>query len=363
MEPRGVRAPDDVSTRCWLSDSPSQPTMGPGRGLCQARQPGGGLMTSPSKRTLTVVGIVVVVILALVGGVLWWGMSGTMLTIVVEDARTGQPIEGAEVSVGEETFDASTGEIAEKLPLGECTVVVSAPGYESTETVASLAIFQPVDLGTVGIRNASVEVSVVENYPGSPVVGVASVTFGESEESTETTGGTVALVGLPIGETELRIAARGCMPSTMSVDLMPGDNSVVCTITPELAVVVQRHGEAMKGNNYPLVYDLMHPARQKLWGTKTEYLDIMESSEEDRAGITISEIRVNDVLEVGEYKDKATGGTYQGVFRVPTTYVVTGAFLAVLGQESQSFSESQYWLLEDGQWRSLSDGERSVYMP
>ncbi len=320
-------------------------------------------MTSPSKRTLTMVGIVVVVILALVGGVLWWGMSGTMLTIVVEDARTGQPIEGATVGVAGETLDASAGRVEAKLPLGDHDVSIAAPGYESTQTAVTLAMFQPQDLGTVTIRDASLEVSVVENYPDYPVVGIATVKITASEESTDTMGGALALVGLPIGTTGVEISAEGYMPLTMPVDLEPGDNSIVCTITPELAEVVDRRGQAYIASNYPLIYDIMHPARQALFGTKTEYLDIMEKSEDDRAGVVIKEVRVNDYIELAEYKDRATGATYQDVVRTPMTYVAGGALLAALGQDSMTVSESEYWVLHEGQWRSLADGERSDYMP
>lgn len=303
------------------------------------------------------------VVLLVVLGVVAWGLSGSTLSVSVVDARTGETIPAATVAVDGQSFDASSGAISARLPLGEHDVVITADGYETIRSAVTLGFFRPNDLGTIELRNASLQVLVEENYPGNAPVSGAAVSLSTTQASVVTTEGAALIEGIPIGASEIVIESDGFETHRASLELKPGENSYPLSLTPNLEVVVERHGQAMKTNNYPLIYDLMHPDRQALWGTKTDYLDIMERTEEDRVGSKIERIEVHDFIAIEEHSDRATGKAYSDVFRVPTTYTMSSPMLAVFGMTETDFTDSDYWLLLDGQWRTLGTGERSDYMP
>lgn len=318
-------------------------------------------MAVVGRRTATVAAVI-----ACVGGALaavLWGMSGSQLLLSVQDAATGRPIAGAHVDIGGQELDASSGTVSARLPLGEYSVSVGAPGYESTHATVVLGFFRSADLGTISLRNAELEVRTVENFPGFATIATATVAV-SSQATAPVNEGVAVLTDLPIGEATITASAAGYTVCTMTVDLRPGRNSVVCSLTPELAEVVNRHIGAMRERNYSLIYDLLHPNRQALWGTKVEYLDIMERTADESAGAsTIDRATVGGFIPVTKYHDAATGKTYANATRVPVTYFVKSPMLAALGMSEASFSDSEYWVLTEGQWRSLATGERNDNMP
>lgn len=302
--------------------------------------------------------ILAVVALAVVGAlVVGWGLTGSVVSGSVVRARDGEPVENAIVEIDGEPIATSATSFSTRLSLGDHSIALSAPGYESVSKPVKVAFFRRSDLGAIGLRNADLRIKVVENYPGYPDLKTAKLTI--SGRSIESTGGEVSITDLPVGDLAISATAPDCQDASMTVELRAGENSVVCTLTPTLESVVKRSAQNVIDRDLALTYANMHPARQKQWGTEADYVRIIEKRDKENEGmVNVVGFKVLTSRMLATYKDKPSNSTYENVYSVPISFRVSSPLLALFGQKEMSMKLTNYWVLVDGRWRDLGDGEK-----
>jgi hypothetical protein len=298
-----------------------------------------------------------VVALAISLVVLGWGLTGSQATGEILRARDGKPIDGAVLIVDGQRIDTSRGAIDAKLKLGQHKVEFTASGYETLARQIDVSIFRQVDLGRVRLRNADLSVAVVENYPGFPVLSGATVTAGGRTSRSQK--GVVDLLDLPVGSVKIAATASDSAEATAAIRLKPGQNAVTCTLTPSLLSVVKRAAQNVIDRDLVLTYQTLHPARQKQWGTQERYVASIEKRDKKNQGmVNVLGFKVLTPVRVAAYRDKPSGRTFADVYRVPISFRVSSPMLAMFGQKEMSMKLTDYWVLYEGQWRDLGDGEK-----
>lgn len=283
-------------------------------------------------------------------------MTGSKFSGTVVRARDGKLIQNATVTVDGKAIQLSEGAFATKLTLGDHKVVLEAPGYESVTKQVKVAIFRGVDVGSVGLRNADLKVKTVENYPGYPEIKSASLLV--AGRAIDSTASEVTILNLPVGPASLTASASGCQETSMSVSLVAGANSVVCSLTPTLETVAKRSAEHVSDRGLAMIYAVLHPARQRQWGTESEYVKIIEKRDKESAGtVNFVGFKVLTPRKIPVYKDKPSKQTFSNVYAVPIAFRVSSPLLALFGQKEMSITNTDYWVLLDGQWRDLGSGE------
>jgi hypothetical protein len=289
--------------------------------------------------------------------VLGWGLTGSQARGEVLRARDGRPIGGAVLVVDGQRIDASGGAIDTKLKLGRHKVVFTASGYETLARQIDVSIFRQVDLGKIRLRNADLRVTVVENYPGFPVLSGATVTAGGRTSRSQK--GVVNTLDLPVGSMTVAATAPDCTEATATIRLRPGTNSVTCTLTPSLLSVVRRAAQNVIDRDLVLSYQTQHPARQKQWGAQEQYVAALEKSEKKNQGmVNVLGFKVLTPVRMGAYRDKPSGQTFNDVYRVPISFRISSPILTMLGQKEMSMKQTNYWILYQGRWRDIGDGDK-----
>lgn len=297
-----------------------------------------------------------IALLVVVVGVIAWGFTGSQLSATVVRERDGKVITNAKVTVDGANAPVSAGVLAAKYALGDHKLTITAPGYETVEKMVKLDIFRKTDVGKVGLRNADLTLTAVENFPGYPELKKASFVVGDRK--IEATESEAKLEDLPIGKTAVVVSAPGCEDTSLTVELVPGANSAVCTVTPDLAVVAKRSAQNVMDRDFELTYAILHPARQKQWGTKAQYIKRWEAQDKENEGqVTWLGFKVLTPTKLDTYKDKPSKQTYKDVYKVPVTFRASSPLLAMFGMKEMQIKDVGYWILVDGQWRTLGDGE------
>lgn len=299
-----------------------------------------------------------VIALAILGiAIVGWGLTGSTVRGEVVRERDGKPAQDVEVQIDGKTVELQDGRFDLKLPLGTHAVTVSAPGYETVSMDVTLELFRSADLGSISLVNADLHVALIENYPGYPPVERAKLVI--AGRSLEVTSSKTQLSDLPTGESVLTITADGHMETSITVNLSGGENSVVATLTPSLATVVERTAQSGIDKDLALTWATIHPARQKQWGTEAEYIKAMQKRDEESAELLINVVsfKVLTARHLPTHVDKPSQQTFTDVYAVPIAYRVSAPMLALLGQSEISMTHTDYWVLLDGMWRSLGDGE------
>ncbi len=298
-------------------------------------------------------------LLVTVGGVLAWGMAGSAMTATVVDARTGAPLADAELTVDGAPVALTSGNIDTKTDLGAHKVEITAPGYETVTRTIESRIFRTTALGEVPLRNAELVVTVVEDYPGEPPVKAARLEIAGSSAEVRK-GDPVRLEGLPVGPTELKATARDCEPFALGLTLEPGQNDVVVRLTPEMLIVVRRAMQASFDYDHVLSWELLHPDRQRLHGSRSAYIKKRREAVNEllNEAVVPQRFKVLTPVFLQRYHDKAIGKTYRDVYRVPITMWAGAPQLAIFGMKSIAVTQDSYWIkTEEGRWLSLGDGE------
>lgn len=302
-----------------------------------------------------VIGVAVLVVAA-VAGFVGWGLTGSVVAGSVVRERDGKPIQDASVEIDGEEVPIEEGVFSTKISLGDHEVVFTAPGYEDVSQPLKVSIFRKVDVDEVGLRNADVAVKIVENYPGYPEFSGATLQVGE--RSVETSGAETLIEDVPVGDLEILAMGKGCQEYKDTFTLIAGQNSVVCTVTPTLESVVERSAQNVIDRDYVLTYSMMHPVRQKQWGTQAEYTKIREAQDKENEGMVIvTGFKVLTATKLDSYDDKASKQAFKDVYRVPVSYRISSPLLAIFGESEMPMTLADYWVLVDGQWRCLGDGE------
>lgn len=297
-----------------------------------------------------------IALLVTVIGVLAWGLTGSQLSGSVVRDRDGKAITAAEVTVDGVNTPAPGGVLAAKYALGDHKLTITAPGYETVQKAVKLEIFRKVDIGKVALRNADLKLKAVENFPGHPELKKAAYQIGG--RTVPASEGVADLKDLPIGKTTVVVSAPGCEDASLTVDLVPGPNSAVCTVTPDLAVVAKRAAQNVTDRDFELTYAILHPARQKQWGTKAHYIKRWEARDKKNEGqVTFVGFKVLTPMKLATYKDKPSKQTYKSVYKVPVSFRASSPLLALFGMKEVQIKSIDYWVLVDGQWRTLGDGE------
>ncbi len=303
--------------------------------------------------------LVAVAAVAIIAGVLAWGLSGSTLTATVVDKRTGEPLPKVVAKVDDESISTSDGRVDVKIALGTHTVEFAAAGYETVSRTVEARIFRAADLGEVPLRNADLVIKVVENFPGEPPVKAARLEVA-GETSMVRRGDAVTIEGLAIGPTTLKATARDYEPTNVELELTPGSNEVVVSLTPEMLVVVRRAIQASFDHDHLLNWELLHPDRQRLHGSRAAYLKKRRRAVDELLdeGIVPQRFKVLTPFFVKRYHDKATGKTYKDAYRVPITIWAGAPQLAIFNMKSMAVTQDSYWVKTDeGRWVSLGDGE------
>lgn len=297
-----------------------------------------------------------IVLLVLAVGVVAWGFTGSKLTGAVVRERDGKPIAAAKVTVDGAVAPTPGGVLVAKYALGDHQLTITAPGYETVQKTVKLELFRKMDIGEVALRNADLELRAVENFPGYPDLKKATYQVGGKDVSANE--GVASLKDLPVGKTIIVASAPGCADASLTVDLVPGPNSAVCTVTPDLDVVARRAAQNVIDRDFELTYDILHPARQKQWGSKAQYIKKWETQDAKNEGqVTLVGFKVLTPAKLTSYKDKPSKQTYQDVYKVPVNFRASSPLLALFGMKEIQIKGVDYWVLLDGQWRTLGDGE------
>lgn len=297
-----------------------------------------------------------IALLVVVVGVVAWGFTGSELSASVVRERDGKVITNAKVAIDGVNAPVTAGVLAAKYALGDHKLTITAPGYETVEKAVKLEIFRKTDVGKVALRNADLRLSAVENFPGYPELKEVSYVVGDKK--VEARDGEAKLEDLPIGKTTVHVSAPGTEEASLTVELVPGANSALCTVTPELAVVARRAAQNVMDRDFELTYAILHPARQKQWGTKAQYIKRWEAQDKENEGqVTFVGFKVLTPTKLATYKDKPSKQTYTDVYKVPVTFRASSPLLAIFGMKEMQIKDVGYWVLVDGQWRTLGDGE------
>lgn len=297
-----------------------------------------------------------IALLVIVIGVVAWGFTGSQLSGSVVRERDGKAIAAAEVTVDGVDAPAPGGVLVAKYALGDHKLTITAPGYETVQKTVKLEVFRKTDIGKVALRNADLELKAVENFPGYPELKKAAYQVGGKKVPAN--DGVADLKDLPIGKTTVVVSAPGCEDASLTVDLVPGPNSAVCTVTPDLAVVAKRAAQNVMDRDFELTYAILHPARQKQWGTKAQYIKRWEAQDKKNEGqVTFVGFKVLTPTKLATYKDKPSKQTYKDVYKVPVNFRASSPLLAVFGMKEIQIKNVDYWVLVDGQWRTLGNGE------
>jgi hypothetical protein len=304
------------------------------------------------KRALLWVGAVIAVVAL---GALGWGLTGSRATASVVRVSDAKRVPTAVVEIDGRSVNTPDGQLDARVALGEHRVTVSAPGYETLRRSFTVSLFRETSLGPIRLRNAALAVRAVENFPGFSALKGAKVTVG-GRPAVAADGTLVS--DLPVGATAITVSAPDCIDSTLTVTLRPGGNSVTATLTPSMLSVVKRTAQMVTDRDYVLMYQILHPARQKQWGTQEQYVAYSEKQEAKAKGmVNILGFKALTPVRLAQYYDKPSKTRYSDVHRVPVSYKVSSPLLAMFGQKEMAVKETDYWLLYEGQWRTLGDGK------
>lgn len=300
--------------------------------------------------------VVIAVVAVLTAGVVLvgWSLTGRVTGEVVR-ARDGRPVEHAVLEVDGHKTRLSDGIIRSRLALGRHRVEITAPGYETVRRVVDVSVMLPNSLGVVRLRNADLRVSARQNYPGFPAAsGVSVAASGNAGSHGQRT---VTLTDLPVGSAVVTVSADDCLDATLTVRLKPGANSIVCTLTPTLQSVLERAAKNEMDRDFSLAYDTMHPVRQRQWDTKAQYVEKLSSEDSQRflcGGRTVEAIRVLKPLKLVNVRDWQSGQVFDEAWRVEMVYTLDSQPPGARG-----FKGTSHWTLHEGQWRTLSDGQKA----
>lgn len=213
------------------------------------------------------------------------------------DALTREPLRRFDVQAGpgdddsswqrEGTVDEATGAFAiEDVPEGTVTVHASAEGYAdaSAEDVTVVADQEPVEV-EVALRPDAPVTGQVTNESGAPVQAQLSAHAkdGSASGSTGSDGeGRYELRGLPAGEIEMRVQARGYAPETRTADTRQGGR----------VDVVLKRGLALRGE---VIADGAPAARAGVFATGSGRASSSYATTDERGRFTI------EGLENGRY--------------------------------------------------------------
>jgi uncharacterized membrane protein len=151
------------------------------------------------------------------------------LTVLVKDAATGDPIESAEVSVGDQSDVTSGHGLATvELPVGAHDYDATAQGYESASGSVEVIegdnpelVIEMTPAGTCD--HATLAVVVVDDETSAPVAD-ATVRVGEKTETTSRAG--LVVLTLPPAVYDYQVSAADYpSPATGSVEVLEGDDN------------------------------------------------------------------------------------------------------------------------------------------
>lgn len=158
------------------------------------------------------------------------------LTVLVREKESGDSIEGAEVSVGDQSDTSSSNGLATvELPVGEHDYEASADGFKTEHGVVEVIEGDNPELIIEMTRedNGDLEtltVEVVDAETSSPIAGADVIVDGNAER-TDAAG--VASVQVKPGTYHLTVSAEGYDPESGPIDVIAGDdNHIVAELTP-----------------------------------------------------------------------------------------------------------------------------------
>jgi large repetitive protein len=160
-----------------------------------------------------------------------------LLTIVVSDAISGQPIAGANVSVyGPSSVTGMTDETgtfnAGATSVGSYSVSVSAPGYVTGFFAFEVSGDQTISIALQPVQSGVLTVTVIDRYTGTPVENANVAVYDPRSGSTIATGTTgpdgVYVTGeIPGGWYELTGSAEGYYSGSTSVQVQGPTSATV----------------------------------------------------------------------------------------------------------------------------------------
>jgi len=257
-----------------------------------------------SRKPFPILGLGILLMLGLVvAGLAFGAVRGRVV-----NPATALPVTGAVVTVDGRPAEVVAGGFSFVAGPGRHTINVRAPGYESVSIEAvSVPIFG-VTLGPIELRNATVLMTVTENYPGMfPVDVPAAVTVGRSRYRVERVA---KLKGLPVGVTTVTARAEGYDPAQATIELLPGENSVVMTLTPTLSIVASRTANAVMKRDYGALWGVLHPDLQRQYRYPADYIKQQAKKDAQVVHAPFTRLVLEDSTTTESYRAPVIDVTY-----------------------------------------------------
>ena len=144
----------------------------------------------------------------------------------VVDARTGKPLPGARVSIGQQEAlaDAAGGFVLQQVKAGDLRVAARAEGYEPGSAAARLEPGETLDLTLElePIRLGALSGRIVDSQTGEPIAGALVTLDGQTAETDA--NGVYRFTGLKPGPANLRVQYPGYRAESDAGQVRGGDD-------------------------------------------------------------------------------------------------------------------------------------------
>jgi len=266
-----------------------------------------------SRRSLPILGLGILLTLGLVvAGLVFGAVRGRVV-----NPATALPVSGAVVTVDGRPAEVVAGGFSFAAGPGRHTVNVQAPGYESVSIEAVAVPFFGVTLGPIELRNATLLMTVTENFPGMfPVDVPAAVTVGKSRYRVERVA---TLKGLPVGMTTVTARAEGYDSAQATIELLPGENSVVMTLTPTLSIVASRTANAVMKRDHGALWGVLHPDLQRQYRYPQDYIKQQAKKDAQVVHSPFTRMVLDEGITTESYTAPVIDVTYPDASAVPLT--------------------------------------------
>jgi hypothetical protein len=244
--------------------------------------------------------------------------------VLVADAKTGEPLAGASVTVagagGERslTGDATGHAVAKDLPPGEVVARVAAAGYLPAEGRATIAVGRDVSLEVRASpeppKFGGLAITVKDKESGAPLAGAKVIVRGVEHASDE--AGRVAVSELPLGPAPIAVALEGYRPA-------------------------KEVGSVVGGVESPVAIALLKEAAKPL-ATITGLVRSKRGGKPISADLEIPGVKVRTRADArGAFAFKVAGGTYQVNISAPG-YVAQSKTVTVKDGDEAIFNVDLY---------------------
>jgi hypothetical protein len=245
---------------------------------------------------------------------------------------SGEPIVGAVVTVsGESTRTDAHGDFTlAGIDKGAAKGSVTSSGFP--ETTFNLDLSRGNANQTVALTDAVVTVTLKEAAVEPQAISSATVTL----------DGRPVTLGQPLGDIApgthtLAVQAKDHEPYSAQVEVAPGQDSLVATMSLTVAATYRRYYDAYAFARYRAAYKYLHPDVKKKESYKAFVRDM---GSETSISLTLGAERILKTWR----SSSTTKRTYHNVTEIDRTYVYQGL------NRNYTDKESQHWVMIKGVW-------------